>query len=131
MTAHTYDVDVWREGRWWLFRIPELDTVGQARSLAEVPEEAEGIIEAWNAAPPAPFELNVTITPPVPDLWDVWAEAAREEEAARNSQAHAAAMRRKVVKQLRGADVSVADVSAILGVSRQRVYQLQDEKTPA
>ncbi len=63
MTAHTYDVDVWREGRWWLFRIPELDTVGQARSLAEVPEEAEGIIEAWNAAPPAPFELNVTSLP--------------------------------------------------------------------
>ncbi len=61
----------------------------------------------------------------------MWTEAAREEEAGRNAQAHAAAMRRTVVKQLRGADVSVADVSAMLGLSKQRVYQLQDEKTPA
>ncbi len=30
-------------------------------------------------------------------------------------------MRRTVVKQLRGADVSVADVSAMLGLSKQRV----------
>ncbi len=31
MTGHTYDVDVWREGRWWVFLCPELDTVGPAR----------------------------------------------------------------------------------------------------
>lgn len=32
----TYDVTVEREGRWWVFRIPELGTGKQAKSLAEV-----------------------------------------------------------------------------------------------
>lgn len=129
--TRTYEVTVEREGRWWVFSIPELDAAGQARSLAEVPREASGIIEAWDAEPTGPFEVHVTVTPPIERMWEAWAEAAREEEAGRQAQAHAAASRRAIVEELRASGVSAADVGAILGMSTQRVYQLQSERRSA
>jgi hypothetical protein len=41
---HTYDVGVYRDGRWWMIRIPELDGLTQARWPGEVKSMARSYI---------------------------------------------------------------------------------------
>lgn len=124
----TYDVTVEREGRWWVFEIPSLGTGGQARSLAEVDSEAQGVAAMWLDVLPETVSVNVTVRGPGRAL-DEWAAAEREEAEARRAQARAAEHRRAVVRELRGQGYSAPDVGRVLGISKQRVYQI--EKTNA
>lgn len=120
----TYDVTVEREGRWWVFEIPELGTGGQARNLAEVDHEAQGVAAMWLDVSPNTVAVNVTVRGPEHAL-DEWAAAERDEEEARRAQARAAERRRAVVRELRGQDYSAPDVGRVLGISKQRVYQIE------
>ncbi|MEZ3162194.1 antitoxin HicB [Microbacterium sp. BWT-B31] len=120
----TYDVTVEREGRWWVFEIPELGTGGQARNLAEVDHEAQGVAAMWLDVSPDTVGVNVTVRGPEHAL-DEWAAAERDEEEARRAQARAAERRRAVVRELRGQDYSAPDVGRVLGITKQRVYQLE------
>lgn len=42
-----YVVTVHPEGRWWHIRVPELNTVSQALTLQEVPNQARDLISVW------------------------------------------------------------------------------------
>ena len=129
MTTRHFDVTVEREGRWWVFEIPELGTGGQARSLAEVEYEAQGVAAMWLDVAPETVAVKVSVQAPAEALAE-WEAADRDEAEARAAQASAAARRRAVVLQLRK-DMSAADAGAVLGISRQRVYQIENPKTPA
>ena len=123
--AHrVYEVVVDREGRWWVFEIPELGIGGQARSLAEVDDEAQGVVAMWLDADPATIAVHVTVKAAEHALAE-WRAAGRDEEEARKAQAGAAARRRGVVLELRKQRYSAADVGRVLGISKQRVYQLE------
>ncbi|MFT4187429.1 MAG: XRE family transcriptional regulator [Aeromicrobium sp.] len=123
MTEQTYSVDVRRDGRWWVFDIPELGTGGQARSLAEVAHEAQGVAAMWLDVAPEAVAVDVTVHVE-DDLIAQWHEAERDEEEARKAQARAAARRREVVAALREKGYSAPDAGEVLGISRARVYQL-------
>ncbi|WP_424937779.1 MULTISPECIES: hypothetical protein [Bacteria] len=123
MTTRTFDVTVKREGTWWAFEILDLGTGGQARNLVEVEEEAHSIASAWLNASPGTIALNVAVHGPADALAE-WDAAERDEEEARNAQTRAAERRRAVVRTLREQRYSAPDVSRLLGISRQRVYQL-------
>lgn len=56
-----YEVTAYREGPWWVFEIPALDTGGQAASLESVDEEARGIIAAWTGADGASVQVSTTV----------------------------------------------------------------------
>ncbi|WIB72534.1 DUF2188 domain-containing protein [Curtobacterium sp. MCBD17_026] len=129
MDVRTFDVTVEREGRWWVFAIPELGTGGQARSFAEVEYEAQGVAAAWLDVAPETVAVNVHIEPPA-DVRAEWEAADKDDAAAREALARAAARRRAVVLKLRK-EMSAADAGAVLGISRQRVYQIESPKPPA
>lgn len=125
MSARVFEVTAEREGKWWVFEIPALRTGGQARSLAEVEGEAHGIIAAWmSVEPDEEFTVNVTV-PASAAILEEWAAAERDEEAAREAQARAAARRRAVVRELRAQRLTAPDVGRVLGISKQRVHQLE------
>jgi hypothetical protein len=124
MSVRRFDVTVEREGRWWVFAIPELGTGGQARNLAEVDEEAQGVAAMWLDVSPTTVAVNVTVHAPQHALIE-WAEAERDEQAAREAQARAAERRRAVVRELREQKISAPDVGRVLGITKQRVYQLE------
>jgi hypothetical protein len=121
--VRTFDVTVEREGRWWVFAIPELGTGGQARSLAEVEYEAQGVAAAWLNVAPETVAVKVAVEAPA-EVRAEWDAADKEDAAAREAQASAAARRGAVVTKLRS-DMSAADAGAVLGISRQRVYQIE------
>lgn len=118
-----YDVIVEREGRWWVFRIPELDTSGQASSFKEVEFEARGVISAWLDIPLENVAVNVTLKG-ASELLEEWAAAAKEEADARMAQARAAERRKAVVHAFR-VKYTAPDVGSVLGISSQRVYQIE------
>ncbi|MDJ1372274.1 hypothetical protein [Gulosibacter molinativorax] len=118
------DVVVERDGKWWVFEIPELGTGGQALSLAEVDDEARDVAAMWLEEDLASIKVDVTINAAAHSIAE-WEAAEREEIQAREAQAHAAERRRAVVRELRGQKFSALDVARILGISKQRVYQLE------
>lgn len=128
MDVRTFDVTVEREGRWWVFAIPELGTGGQAHSLAEVEHEAQGVAAMWLDAAPETVAVRVDATVPADALTE-WQAADADEAAAREAQARAAARRRAVVVKLRKAGYTAADTGAVLGITKQRVYQIEKPRT--
>lgn len=125
MSKRTYDVKVEREGRWWVFEIPELDTAGQARNLAEVPTEARGIISAWEQVPLDSVDVSVTVTS-AKDAQTEWQQADAELAAA---QARVSERKRAVVMQLRSKGFTADDTGRVLGITKQRVFQIEKPRT--
>jgi len=120
----TYKVTAQREGRWWVFSVPELGTGGQARNLNEVAYEAQGVAAMWLDVAPETLAVTVDVVGEDAVLAE-WAAAESDEQAARAAQARAAARRRAIVKKLRAAGWSAPDTGQVLGISKQRVYQIE------
>ena len=40
---HTYEISVYREGRWWMIYVPEIDELTQARHVSETEDMARSI----------------------------------------------------------------------------------------
>lgn len=121
--TRVYEVTAHREGRWWVFDIPALGTGGQARDLAEVEVEAQGVAAMWLDVEPHEVMVDVTVQGQAAVLAE-WAAADRDEAAARRAQSQAADRRKAVVRSLRAAGWSAPDTGRVLGISKQRVYQL-------
>lgn len=124
MNNRSVDVVAVRDGRWWTFEIPELGTGGQARSLSAVEHEAQGVAAMWLDVEPALVDVNVVVRGEDEVLTE-WIAAQRDEDAARVAQARAAARRRQVVRTLRSRGWSTPDTGRVLGISKQRVHQLE------
>lgn len=117
-----------RDGKWWVFEIPELGAGGQARDLAELEHEARGVAAMWLNTDPSEIAITVTVRGQDAVLAE-WSAAERDEDSARNAQALAAERRRAVIRQLRAAGWSAPDTGRVLGISKQRVYQLERTAT--
>ncbi len=128
--TRTFTVTVEREGRWWVFEIPELGTGGQATSLDEVDREAQGVAAMWLNINPAEVAVSVEVLAPK-NLLEEWAQAEKDEAEARQAQARAAERRRAVVAALRSQKYTAPDVGRVLGISKQRVYQIEKPKAKA
>ena len=120
----TYQVDVRRDGKWWYFEIPEINMSGQARKLAEVEFEATDIIATWLQIDPKTVAVTLDVDVPA-EVSDAWREAKRREAIARDENAAAARLAREAVKRLRDEGMTQADAGRLLGVTVQRVSQLE------
>ena len=119
-----FDAIASREGRWWLVRIPALDAVTQARSLAEIPVMARELVAAHLDVDIDELTVNVSFELPE-DVATTWAEAEALRAQAAEAERRAAALRRSAVRTLlRDAHMSQAEAGAVLGLSKQRVQQL-------
>ncbi|WP_100485974.1 hypothetical protein [Mycobacteroides abscessus] len=43
----TYDIQVTRDGKWWMINVPEIDQLTQARHDGEVEQMARELIASW------------------------------------------------------------------------------------
>lgn len=123
----TFRVNVRRDGNWWFFEIPEIDMSGQTRKLSDVSFEATDVIATWLKidAGTVAVDLNVEIPE---DVTAAWKEAKRLEAAARSDNAAAGSLARQAVKRLRADGLTLADTGRLLGISTQRVSQLDMTK---
>lgn len=123
---HEYDVEVIRDGRWWMIHVPEIDQVTQARRIDDIVTMAESLIAISTDQQLTDITVHITSID-VPGLGDIAGRAASI-GAARTAAAHAtqavqhdaAEYARKLVE----AGVPVRDTADLLHVSPQRVSQL-------
>jgi DNA-directed RNA polymerase specialized sigma24 family protein len=131
MALKTYDLEVAREGRWWIVTVPEIGYRTQARTLAEVEEMGRDLIAGALGVDPGSFELAPHVHPPA-DVAAQLAAAEAADRAARVQAAAAARDRRAAVAKLRSEhSMSAADTARLLGVTRGRVHQLLTEARTA
>ncbi|GAA1317823.1 hypothetical protein ACFSWE_14590 [Leucobacter albus] len=132
-----YDVVAYRDGKWWTFEIPALTSpspntpghpivaMGQARTVADIAEEARDVIALWAEVDESSVSVEVSYRLP-PAVQRALDDAKGLDAAGRAALDEAAALRRDAVRQLRTVSgLSQADSAAVLGLSRQRVQQLE------
>lgn len=118
----TYRVDVERDGRFWLLRVPEVG-VTQARHLREVDLMARDLIALTTDNDPGTFDLDVHVEVPAATRRHLQ-RAERLRDQARDSQSKAAAELRAAAQELAQSGLPMRDIGQLLGVSYQRAHQL-------
>lgn len=116
-----------REGRWWIVTVPNVGAT-QASSISQAKVATLNLINSMTNIPTDDIELKIE--------FNIAANVTAEEiKQARNltlevieAQRRAGQLSRRVVTALRNAGLSTRDVGEILGISAQRVSQL-DQKT--
>jgi hypothetical protein len=124
--VNEYKIEVTRDGRWWMIRIPEVDGLTQARRLSEVDHMARDYLALVTHTPIDKIAVH-TVSIDVPKLGDVGGRAHQitdEREAAANAAVAAQSHAAKYARELIDAEVPVRDVAQLLGLSFQRVSQL-------
>jgi hypothetical protein len=120
-----YQVEVTRDGRWWIISVPEIDGLTQARRLADVKQAARELIAVTLDIRLSEVDVDVAfgdidgirVGDYIELISSEKAEAARLEE-------DATAKTKTLVKQLVAHNVPLRDIGAMLGLSFQRVHQL-------
>ncbi|PVY23636.1 HicB family toxin-antitoxin system [Williamsia muralis] len=120
----TYDVEVTRDGRWWMISIPALDGLTQARRFADVEEEAIDYIAVTTDVPKSTVSVSTRVIVDDIDATEK-ANMARDLKAmAAHYEASSSDATRDIVQFLATRDVPYRDIGAIVGISPQRAHQL-------
>lgn len=120
-----YDINVTREGRWWMVEVPALDLLTQARRISEIEQMAREIIAVTRDVRLSEVEVDMKsfIVDGV-DMLAVISEVRAKRDAAEHAEKEASEAMRGAVQALQSASTPVRDIGEILGVSHQRVSQL-------
>ncbi|MCL2780336.1 MAG: hypothetical protein FWD74_02385, partial [Actinomycetia bacterium] len=123
--------------RWWTIEVPELTSPGPGGSVIVatggsvtargIDRAARELVAAWLDEPVDGVAVRVIIEVPQ-DVAQLWSQGARAEAEGRVAIERGASLRRSAVRALRERGFSVEAAALALGVSRQRVQQL--EKAP-
>lgn len=134
--AHAYR----DEDGWWTIKVPELTSpgpdgttiiaTGSATNWRKVQRAAEELAAAWLDVEDSAISVSVDVVIPE-DVAQLWKDGTEAEEAARKQQDRAATLRRGAVRALRGAGYPAEAAAVALGISRQRVDQLDKAGAPA
>lgn len=124
MTSHSvWVVNVERDGKFWLIRVPGLAGGTQARTLSEVDEMSRDFIAGMTDEPELSFEIQVDIQLPSEVVEHLAAsERLREEAAAARSQSAEEA--RMAARLLKNSGLTVREIGRALKISHQRAQQL-------
>ena len=120
-----YDIEVTRDGRWWMVAIPSIDGLTQARRLDEVDEMARSYISMDLDLQPSSVEIgDVRVRVAGEDIGPQIEEFMRLKSQAEEAQRQLAERARQLASKLSALDVPTRDIGGVLGVSHQRVSQL-------
>ncbi|RPE73740.1 MULTISPECIES: XRE family transcriptional regulator [unclassified Frondihabitans] len=115
-----------RDGRWWLVRVPDLDAVGQARTVRDIPAVAAEVAALHLNVPEEDVDVHVTVHVSE-EAERLWEEARKIEEEARAVQQRAAELRREAVRLSRADGYKLDAAAAAFGVTPGRIQQLAAE----
>ncbi len=115
-----------RDGGWWVVEVPEVDgAFTQARRLDQIPAMVADAVGLLEDIPAEDVEVELDVDLGDPAVLDEVLRAREQVEAAARAQEAAARASRAAVAHLRhGVKLSVRDTAVVLGVSPQRVSQL-------
>jgi hypothetical protein len=131
MGRKTYQLNVTREGAWWIVEAVDVDYRTQVRTLSEVDEMGRDLFSGALGVHAESFDIDIRIERPA-DVAARVIEAAILERRAQEAITCAARVRRGAAWTLLDAyGLSAVDAARVLGVTRARVYQLFDNREKA
>lgn len=120
-----YNVNVTRDGRWWMIEIPRIDGLTQARRLKEVEKMARDYIALATDQTVGEVELgHVNIVVGEVDISTEQRRIHLLNEAARVAREHATTATSNLINELLDEEVTLRDIATLLGVSYQRIQQI-------
>ncbi|WP_440711920.1 HicB family toxin-antitoxin system [Gordonia sp. FQ] len=127
----TYHVDVYRDDRWWMIRVPELDgsqgiaeVISQARRYAEIEPQARDLIALVADVAPSTIKLDLHVTARNLDITATAEQIAADRVAAAEAERRVLDESTRAARELKAAGVTLRDIGDIIGVSFQRAGQL-------
>jgi len=129
-TTRTLEATATRDGRWWLVRVPELDAVGQARTVRDIHAVAVEVAALHLGVPEEDVTVHVTVHVSE-EAERLWEQARQVEEEARAVQQRAAELRRAAVRRSRADGYKLDAAAAAFGVTTSRIQQLAAEPVPS
>lgn len=128
----TFGLKVYRDGKWWMIEIPEIDGLTQARRLGEVEDMARSFIAVDQDLAPSEIELkNPQVLVAGNDLASTMKEILDLRISARKLEEQVAALMVETARKLAKAEVPLRDIGTALEVSHQRVHQLLHGDVPS
>lgn len=125
-----YTATAVRSGRWWALEVPDLPGVhSQARRLDQAEAMVREVIGLMLEVPEDSFD--VVIKPQMESLGELGEaieEALRARQLAAEAQAASSAAMRHAVRELRTSGHTARDAGLLLGVSNQRISQLERDE---
>ena len=119
----TLEARAYKEGKWWMVSIPELDALGQARGIASIPAIAADLAALVLKVPAEDFDVHITYALP-----ESAENAGREWEDAkanlRAAEANVSDKLRHYVRTLKDNGYSLKDTAAVTGYTFQRISQI-------
>jgi len=127
MLKPVYRVTAARAGRWWTVNVRELSAVHtQARRLDMVESMAREAIALALRTPQDSFDIAMQTD--LASLGSIRApveEALSARKASERALEHASASMRRAVQEIRSAGYSARDAGMLLGLSNQRISQIE------
>ena len=120
-----YQVDVTRDGRWWMVSIPEIDGLTQTRRLGDAVRMAREHIAVTLDLPLSTVDVTLrSISVDDVAVSDEAAAIERDRAEAERLNGEARTRAERLAKALADRSVPMRDIGTVLQVSHQRAHQL-------
>lgn len=124
MTARrTLEANAYKEGKWWMVSIPEIDGLTQCRAIEKIPEQAADLAAIVLNVPADQVAVKVA--------YDLPEDAKAARESWRRAQGHLTAAKADVdarlgdlARTLKGEGYTLKDIGALTGYTFQRIAQI-------
>lgn len=121
--VRTLEANAYKEGKWWMISIPEIDGLTQSKSFEKIPEQAADLAAISLDVPAEQVAINVAYKLPE--------DAAAASESWHQAQGQLAAARATVdsslvnlARTLKGEGYTLKDIGGLTGYTFQRIAQI-------
>lgn len=122
-TVRTLEATAYKEGKWWMVSIPEIDGLTQCKTIEKIPEQAADLASVILDVPADQVAVNVAYTLPedAKAANESWHQAQGQLAAAK---ANVDARLAELARTLKGQGYTLKDIGAITGYTFQRIAQI-------
>ncbi|MEE2524526.1 hypothetical protein [Pseudarthrobacter sp. J47] len=127
--TRTLEATAYKEGKWWMVSIPEIDALSQCKAIDQVPEQAASLAAIVLDVPEDTVNINVTYRLPedAAKVSQQWHEAKAH---VIDAEATAADKLAELAGTLKRHDWTLKDIAAVTGYTFQRISQVLKGQEP-
>ncbi|MGP9503997.1 hypothetical protein ACT3TS_17510 [Specibacter sp. AOP5-B1-6] len=121
--VRTLEASAYKEGKWWMVSIPEIDGLTQCKTIDKIPEQAASLAAIILDVPADQVAVKVEYILPedAKAASESWHQAQGELTTAR---ANVDARLADLARTLKGQGYTLKDIGALTGYTFQRVSQI-------
>lgn len=125
-SVRNLDATAYKEGRWWMISIPEIDALSQATTIESVPAVAADLAAIVLNVPAEDVAVHISYRLPEAAVRaeEDWQHAKEDLSAA---EAKVTDTLREYIRTLRGSGYTLKDIGQVTGYTFQRISQILKE----